>query len=713
MRRVWIVLALLMGSFAAAAQEPQPQPQPQEKPKEVIVISSPLNPQDAFNIPYSVGAVTGDELRGRNSRTTPEALKEMPGIGVQKTGIGQGSPFIRGFTGFRNVMLIDGIRLNNSLFREGPNQYWGTVDPYLIDRLEVIRGPSSVLYGSDSIGGTAYVFTRSPDLEEAPLHSRTLYRYASAENSHTARQEFGGTEGDFGWLLGGTYRNFDDLMGGRHTGLMKHSGYDEYDGDVKFVLRLNPTSKLVAAFQHTRQSDAPRWHSTLYSKSFHGTTVSGSTDTRDFDQGRNLAYLQYHLETPGGLIDAFKASLSIHRQTERERILATAVAPATAVKAFETTFEVDTPAVWIQAGKQTPLGYFTFGAEYYRDLVRSDGHYFQVDGTRIDFDRGIVAGDATYDQMGVYVQDEFSIGALDVAPGVRFSRSSVDAKDIQRFAGDPGVPFNDLDEDYQAVTGSLRLLYHVTEHWNAIAGWGMGFRAPGLTDSTSFTLALSGTVELPTADLDPEKFHTFDLGLRAKYPTWEFSAFGYYTVIDDMIIRVATALPPSPPPGATGAALKENNSQGYVYGGEVSALYRFTTEISFFGDWGYSRGYSEQYLNASTRDKEPLGKVPPQVFHFGARYEPEASSVWIEGLVTVADRQKHMGPGDNTDTQRIPPKHGTPGYTSYALRGGYRISKHLSATAAVENITNHDYRSHGSGVNEPGTNFILGLDAKF
>jgi hemoglobin/transferrin/lactoferrin receptor protein len=101
------------------------------------------------------------------------------------------------------------------------------------------------------------------------------------------------------------------------------------------------------------------------------------------------------------------------------------------------------------------------------------------------------------------------------------------------------------------------------------------------------------------------------------------------------------------------------------------------------------------------------------MFHFGARYEPEGSGVWVEGLITVADRQKHMGPADNSDTQRIPPKHGTPGYTSYAIRGGYRISKHLNTTAAVENITNHDYRSHGSGVNEPGTNVILGLDLQF
>ncbi len=90
-----------------------------------------------------------------------ELNREVPGVIVQKTGHGQGSPFLRGFTGFRTLLLIDGIRLNNSVFRDGPNQYWNTVDPFTIGQLEIIKGPSSVLFGSDAIGGTVNVVTRS------------------------------------------------------------------------------------------------------------------------------------------------------------------------------------------------------------------------------------------------------------------------------------------------------------------------------------------------------------------------------------------------------------------------------------------------------------------------------------------------------------------------------------------------------------------------
>ena len=92
--------------------------------------------------------------REQMAASVPEALSETPGVLVQQTAHGQGSPYLRGFTGFRTVALVDGIRLNNSTFRDGPNQYWSTIDALAITRLEVVKGPASVMYGSDAVGGT-------------------------------------------------------------------------------------------------------------------------------------------------------------------------------------------------------------------------------------------------------------------------------------------------------------------------------------------------------------------------------------------------------------------------------------------------------------------------------------------------------------------------------------------------------------------------------
>jgi hemoglobin/transferrin/lactoferrin receptor protein len=97
---------------------------------EVIVVTATRLPMRSFDVPALVSTTDAATVQGMfQSRTLPEVLGELPGVAVQKTAYGQGSPFIRGYTGFRNVMLVEGIRLNNSVFREGPNQYWNTVDP--------------------------------------------------------------------------------------------------------------------------------------------------------------------------------------------------------------------------------------------------------------------------------------------------------------------------------------------------------------------------------------------------------------------------------------------------------------------------------------------------------------------------------------------------------------------------------------------------------
>ncbi|HRV81833.1 MAG TPA: Plug domain-containing protein, partial [Planctomycetota bacterium] len=128
----------------------------------VVVEPAPSNasgpPPDATTR-ITIGA---DEVFEHNYRTLPEALRDVPQVMVQETSYGQGSPYLRGFTGFGTVLLVDGVRLNNSVFRAGPNQYWNTVDITSLDRLEVELGPNSPLYGSDALGGVVRAFTRSP-----------------------------------------------------------------------------------------------------------------------------------------------------------------------------------------------------------------------------------------------------------------------------------------------------------------------------------------------------------------------------------------------------------------------------------------------------------------------------------------------------------------------------------------------------------------------
>ncbi len=193
-------LAFLSFTALAAGQET-------ETLAPVVVTASRIE-ESVLDSANSVSELTSEDFTKNGSRTLPEALGELPGVMVQKTAHGHGSPYIRGFTAFRNLLLVDGIRFNSSIFREGPNQYWNTIDPYSSDRMELVYGPGSTLYGSDAIGSTLNLFSKSSDFrnqDHGEFYQRgsVLYRFDAASESHVGRleQEIG-EGGKYGLHLG-------------------------------------------------------------------------------------------------------------------------------------------------------------------------------------------------------------------------------------------------------------------------------------------------------------------------------------------------------------------------------------------------------------------------------------------------------------------------------------------------------------------------------
>ena len=118
--------------------------------------------KDTYETPRAMSVATKEEIRRRSPVTADAILREETGVQLQKTTYGQGSPIIRGLTGYHTLIMIDGVRLNNSTFRSGPNQYMATVDPGYVERIELVRGPGSVLYGSSAMGGVINVITHVP-----------------------------------------------------------------------------------------------------------------------------------------------------------------------------------------------------------------------------------------------------------------------------------------------------------------------------------------------------------------------------------------------------------------------------------------------------------------------------------------------------------------------------------------------------------------------
>ena len=184
--------------------------------------SEPLN-----SSAWSITSLKVNALQG-TARSLPEALSGIPSIMVQKTALGQSSPYIRGLTGYHNVLLVDGVRLNHSAMRSGPNQYWSTAELYGLDRLETLRGTHGVIFGADAVGGIVNLLSAKPYYSDQKNIQRVeiLGRVSSAENSWST-----GISGNFSspkWFaeISHMERSFGDLHGGRKVGRQKNTGYD-------------------------------------------------------------------------------------------------------------------------------------------------------------------------------------------------------------------------------------------------------------------------------------------------------------------------------------------------------------------------------------------------------------------------------------------------------------------------------------------------------
>ncbi|MFT5288547.1 MAG: hemoglobin/transferrin/lactoferrin receptor protein [Planctomycetota bacterium] len=654
-------------------------------------------------IPYSVHTVLRGELREQSYRTLPQALRNTPGVLVQETSHGQGSPYVRGWTGFRNLLLIDGVRVNNSVFRDGPNQYWNTVDVYSLEGVEVVKGPGAVLYGSDSIGATVNALTPSPwsFFASGEGHGGTLYtRFSSAEKSLIGRAEGGlalGTNTALGF--GFTGKHFGDFRGGREAGSQPYTGYDEWDYDLKLEHDLDENRRLIVSRNHVKQNDVPRTHQTIFGQPFEGTTA-GSDLKRDLDQERVLSSVQLRGEGLGnderlfGIADEFSLGLSWHSQSEsRDRIR------SSMAREFQ-SFDADTLGFQAWGSSPSQLGRWTYGADWYRDFVDSESSRNPIQGP--------VADDATYDLLGVFLQDEVALSEqLNVTFGLRGQYAAVDADSVRDpVSGDQ----TSLDKSWSDLVGSMRSIYTVTSSVDVFLGISQGFRAPNLSDLTRFDTARTDEFEVASTDLEPEQFLSYEAGIRARDETRTLELSAYYTDVEDLIIRRPT--------GNTNTdgefeITKENAGDGYVLGAEARATWAFRPAWSVFLQTAWMDGKVETFPTAAqVLVEEPIDRLLPWQGHLGLRYEQlapgDAAPAWVEFLLTFADKADKNSTRDAGDTTRIPPG-GTPGYVVFDLRGGCDLRENLRLDLGLENILNEDYRFHGSGSNRPGRSLVIGL----
>lgn len=741
----WSRIAVLALVFAvpAAAQPPEEEPtlppvvvRPAPQPEPVA--GEPSEPSSPFDLPDSYpslrqlrfgegdGVGLDSALRGTTSlfdapvagtivdrqlldEKQPvdmfHALQQEVGVLMQQTGRGQSSPFLRGLTGQQVLILVDGVRINNSTFRAGPNQYFNLIDPGQVERIEVIRGAQSTLWGSDAIGGVINVVTRGAAPDRGGYRGGSFVEYFStADSGSYTRANVEGWVGSMGYFGGGSYLNVNELDRGGDLGRQPFTDYDQHAGDVKLNYLLDDDQMLTVALQHFEQQDLPR--SDRFLPFVLGPPANAPRPTFFDPQQRDLVYLRLQGLGSSSLFDAYTTTLSYGRNKEGMREL------RSPTRTDLSEFDVDTLGYTITLARDLDwLGKITYGADYYYD----DVHAFR---DRVNPQTGAVAAqnpqfpdDSRYDRAGAFVNWELPVTErLDAVAGARYENANAHGT-LNAVSGTP-VPFG---RTYQDWISSVGLIYELDPVLHAVGSVSEGYRAPNLDDLTADNPVQQSAQDLPSLDVQPEHSRTYEIGLKLDAPRLRLQIFEFWTDLEDSIQRQAVDAFGNPLPNVIGpygtpipgsSNFIRDNFDAYVNGTELDAEYLLCGGWSTYGNFWYTYG---QDLD---RD-EPLSRIPPTQGILGLRWREEHSRQWFDVYTWLVRHQDRYAAQNNNDSRF--PVGGTPGYGTLNLRAGTtwgRCDQHR-ASLTLENITDRAYRVLGSGVDGPGFNAILGYERSF
>lgn len=654
-----------------------------------VVFTASRHAETIFQSQKNIEMASEEDISVRTSPNTSDAIREIPGVLVQKTTAGHGAPILRGMIGKDVLLLYNGIRLNKPTFRFGANQYMNTIDAESLDRIEVIKGPGSVMYGSDAIGGIVNMISEPPLSFEQEKGLQTTFstRYGSADQSRIIHSGIMTNLGNLVFSSGLTWKKIGDLQAGGGIGSQTPTGYDEWNGNLKLGWKLNHQTSLDFDVLAVRQSDVPR-----YDK-----YVTGKYETYLFEpQNRYLSSLALHSRPEKiGWINSLQWNVSyqfeeegtIQRKTGKDYITKN----RNDLKTFGSFLQVN--STWLSKHV------ITYGYEIYWDNVARTS--VREQNNSVQSQRGNFPDGSKYRSFGVFLKDNIIFRPnFDLNLGLRWSQMKISSFLDEKFG--------DFEDTYSDFTGTVGMSYKPETWLNIIVSYAKGFRAPNFNDAVVLKVSNAG-VDAPSSGLSPEKSHNFECGFKVERSPANGSFFVFYNRIVDLIDRYLGRYQGLTFFDENGNAIqdadefdiyqKRNVAEAYIAGFELAGEYRINSKWRLRGNtfWTYGRNVTVN---------EPMSRIPPFMGLFSVRRE-FSQKMALETFIRAAKKQDRLSARD-IDDSRIDPN-GTPGWWTFNLRGEYEIVHNLKLNVMVENIFDETYKEHGSGVYSPGMNVVVGL----
>lgn len=701
-----------------------------------VVVSASRWKQNSKNIPQKITVITSQKVALQNPQTAADLLTISGKVFLQKSQQGGGSPMIRGFATNRLLYAIDGIRMNTAIFRGGNIQNVISLDAFATEKVEVLFGPNSVMYGSDAIGGVMSFQTLMPQFsseDKTVVSGNAITRYSSANNERTGHLDV-----NIGWKRWATVtsissNDFGDLRMGSHGPeeylrpfyvqrqngvdvvvtndeplVQKPTAYSQINlmqkvrfqpnenWDFQYGLHSSETSSYSRYDRHIRYNNAGL---PLYGEFYYGPQKWIMNNLNVTHQSKSKFFDEMSLRLAQQFFEESRVSRNINNPNREIR--------TEKVNAY--SFNTDFTKATSEKNK------VFYGLEYVLNDVNSTGvNENIIDVTSQDGSARYPL--ATWQSIGLYLNDQYKISEeMLLQAGLRYNQFVLKADFDTTFYP---FPFTEANIDNGSLTGSAGIVFRPTEKWVISSNLATAFRSPNVDDVGKVFDSEPGSVVIPNPDLEAEYAYNIDLNVAKLFgKNVKVDVSTYYTLLVNALVRRDFTLNGSSEIVYDGELSQvqaiQNAAKANVYGIQFGFDAKLPSGFRFSTDLNLQKGEEE----LDNGDKSPSRHAAP---FFGiSRLGYVSSKLDFELNVQFSDKvsfedlaEEERGKTEIYATDRDGNSY-SPSWYTLNVKSMYKLNQNFMLTAGLENITDQRYRPYSSGIVSPGKNFVLALRAKF
>lgn len=699
-----------------------------------IVISASKFEQSRRDIPQTIVSVNAKEISFVNPQTSADLLENTGNIYIQKSQLGGGSPMIRGFSTNRLLISVDGVRMNNAIFRGGNLQNVISIDPFAIQSTEVTLGPGSVVYGSDAIGGVMSFYTKKPQLsykDELYLTGNALLRYATANEEKTGHFDVNLGYRKWAFLTSVSYTDFDDLRMGSNGPIdyIRSEYVVRENGEDIIVSNSNPLVQIPTGYNQINLMQKVRFEPSDNLNFDLGFYYSSTSDYARYDRllrynGDNLRSAEWNygpqqwfmgnlqltkLSSSSNLYDKIQATFAYQnfKESRNDRDFQSPFREVRAESVDAISFNLD-----LEKDLNTKTSIF-YGIEYLHNTVRSEGSEENIETNENRPNVTRYPDGSTWQSMAAYASLKHRPNSKFVfQTGLRFNQviAKADFTENNVFLN---LPFDNAEVNTGALTGTAGIIWSPSNliQWKLNAS--TAFRAPNIDDIGKVFDSEPGSVVVPNKDLKAEYAYSGELGLKLNFENKVILDLAtYYTFLDNALIRRDYELNGETEIVYDGELSSiqaiQNASKAWIYGFEVGLDINFSEQLKLRSQYNVIGGTEE-----NNGVEEPVRHVAPNFgrTHFiwkNKKLQLDAFLVYnnelsFNQLSTSESSKDYIYAQDANGNPYAPSWH------TINLRTQYQWTDKLSITASLENITDQRYRPYSSGISAAGRNLIIAL----